>query len=270
MTQVSPFDDTVLRTICGIIGDTSEGLSGIEIGQLLASCGIDDPFPTATKRDRLYEALNQRQKRDNSGNQVVAFIYKAMNPVRYTRNPELFENRRFELNKALAFIGMTFGNDGMIQKVKAAHTINEANERAGRLYKELLQRRVHPDVLRFCKSELLQENYFHAVFEATKSIADKIREKSELSSDGSQLVDAAFGGKVPILAFNTLRTETEHSEHVGLMNLIKGLFSTFRNTTAHVPKIKWVIDEQDAIDMLTFTSLLHRRLDNCVRTNVKP
>jgi uncharacterized protein (TIGR02391 family) len=270
MTPVSPIDEIALRTICGIIGDTSEGLSGSEIGQFLQSCDIDDPFPNATKRDRLYEALNQRQKRDKSGNQVISFIYKVMNPVRYTRTPDIFEKRRFELNKALAFIGMNIGEDGKIITVDIARTINEANERAGRLYKELLQRKAHPDVLRFCKSELLQENYFHAVFEATKSIADKIREKSGFTSDGSQLVDEAFGGKAPVLAFNSLRTDTEHSEHTGLMNLLKGLFGTFRNTTAHAPKIKWVIVEQDAIDMLTFTSLLHRRLDNCVRTNITP
>ena len=63
---------------------------------------------------------------------------------------------------------------------------------------------------------------------------------------------------------------TERSEHTGLMNLLKGLFGTFRNTTAHAPKIKWVINEQDAVDMLTFTSLLHRRLDKCVRTRNSP
>ncbi|HEY4636890.1 MAG TPA: TIGR02391 family protein, partial [Burkholderiales bacterium] len=27
---------------------------------------------------------------------------------------------------------------------------------------------MHPDVLRFCRPELVQKNYFHAVFEATK------------------------------------------------------------------------------------------------------
>jgi hypothetical protein len=46
----------------------------------------------------------------------------------------------------------------------------------------------------------------------------------------------------------------------------RGLFGTFRNTTAHAPKIKWVINEQDALDMLSLSSLLHRRLDLAVRT----
>lgn len=193
-----------------------------------------------------------------------------MNPVRYVSKPHIFESRRSQLNQVLAFAGFTLGEDGKLRQISTARTLAEAQERAGKLYRELLARKAHPDVLRFCRAELLQDNYFHAVFEATKSIADKIREKSGLTSDGSRLVDEAFGGNPPLLAINTLQTETERSEHTGLMNLLKGLFGTFRNTTAHVPKIKWLIDEQDAIDMLTFTSLLHRRLDQCVRTQSNP
>jgi len=48
------------------------------------------------------------------------------------------------------------------------------------------------------------------------------------------------------------------------MNLLKGLFGTFRNTTAHAPKITWEIEEQDALDILSLISLVHRRLDNAV------
>ena len=59
--------------------------------------------------------------------------------------------------------------------------------------------------------ELAQQNYFHAVFEATKSVADKIRRRSGFVSDGATLVDEAFGTSsgVPALALNSLRTSTE-------------------------------------------------------------
>jgi uncharacterized protein (TIGR02391 family) len=132
-----------------------------------------------------------------------------------------------------------------------------------------MNRNVHSDMLRFRREELLQDNFFHAVFEAAQSVADKIREKSGLTTDGARLVDEAFGfkaGSHPVLALNTLQTETEKSEHRGLTNLLKGVFGTLRNTTAHAPKIKRIITEQDAFDMLTLTSLLHRRLDETVRT----
>ncbi len=266
MASILAFDDTVLHTICNVLADTAEGLTGSEIGQLLRESNIGDPLPGVTKRDRLFEALNQKQKQDRCANNVIAFIHKAMSPVRYTQKLHVFENRRFELNKVLAFSGLVLGDNGKLREITTAQTLSEAQERAGRLYKQLLDRNTHSDILLFCRAELLQDNYFHAVFEATKSIADKIREKSGLSSDGGKLVDEAFGGKLPLLAFNTLRTETERSEHAGFMNLLKGLFGTFRNTLAHVPKIKWNINEQDAIDMLTFASFIHRKLDSCVRT----
>ena len=52
-------------------------------------------------------------------------------------------------------------------------------------------------------------------------------------------------------------------EHNGLMNLLKGMFGTFRNVTAHAPKITWMMDEQDALDLLSLASFLHRRIDAC-------
>jgi uncharacterized protein (TIGR02391 family) len=80
----------------------------------------------------------------------------------------------------------------------------------------LTAREVHADVLHFCSAEFLQENYFHAVFEATKSIAAKIRTLSGLTGDGADLVQAAFSvpknGGSPRLAINSLSTETERGE----------------------------------------------------------
>ena len=37
-------------------------------------------------------------------------------------------------------------------------------------------------------------NGFHAVLEASKSVAEKLRQKSGLTSDGADLVDAALAG----------------------------------------------------------------------------
>jgi uncharacterized protein (TIGR02391 family) len=90
----------------------------------------------------------------------------------------------------------------------------------------------------FCRAELLQKNYFHTVFEARKSVADKIRTRTGLTSDGAALVDEAFGMKsgMPPLAFNLLQNPTERSEHTGLAILTKGMSGTFRNTTAHAPR----------------------------------
>jgi transposase InsO family protein len=42
-------------------------------------------------------------------------------------------------------------------------TVSKAQRRAHDLREELKRRGVHADVLRFCRAELMQQNYFHAV-----------------------------------------------------------------------------------------------------------
>lgn len=271
--KIDAFEESALQAICNILGATDTGLSGTEIGRLLASCHIDDPAPGITKRYRLFEALSKKQRADGCGNNVINFIKKAMSPVSYINRNDCFESRRSDLNEALAFAGLSIRENGEIHQTPVVKTLSEAEKRAHRLKKQLMDRKVHPDVLQFCRAELLQENYFHGVFEATKSIADKIRDKAGLISDGATLVDEAFGmgsHNRPKLAFNSLQTETERNEHKGFMNLIKGLFGAFRNTTAHAPKIKWQITEEDALDILTLASMIQKKLDVTVNTNVRP
>lgn len=269
MAQIARFDPPTLQAICDILGDTTNGLSGSEITRLLKQCGINDPYSSNTKRYRLFEALHQKQLADGCANIILSFVMKAMSPVSYTGQKDCFESRRSDLNVVFAFVGLFIGEDGKFRNASIATTLSEAEKRAHHLRKQLVDRKVHADVLKFCRAELLQENYFHAVFEAAKSVADKIRQKSGLTSDGAALVDGAFSLSAhayPKLALNSLRTETEKSEQKGFMNLIKGLFGAFRNTTGHAPKITWPINEEDALDILTLASLLHKKLDNAVTT----
>jgi len=111
----------------------------------------------------------------------------------------------------------------------------------------------------------MQDNYFHAVFEATKGLAERIREMSGVDGDGAVLVDRVFAIERPVLAFNTLQTESEQSQHKGFAALLKGCFAAVRNPLAHEPKILWA-GEDDAADYLSLVSLLHRKLDGCVTT----
>lgn len=257
------FDLGVLQSISDILGDTQNGFTGSEIESLLAECLITDLLPQHTKRYRIFEALKEKQRKDDCGNNVAAFIQRAMNPVRHHDAQEWFEDTRSKLNHVLAFGGLQLREDGKLIQAEKARTINEAQAKASKLKEHLLSRNVHPDVLRFCREELLVDNYFHSVFEATKSVAEKIRQKTGLQSDGSALVDEAFAFKscIPHLALNSLQSESEQSEQKGFVNLLKGLFGTFRNCMAHAPKIAWNIDERDALDILSLVSLVHRRLD---------
>ena len=268
LVPLKNFELATIESLSKILGDTSYGLSGSEITKYLGECNIPDPGINSTKWKRLYDSLSQKQKYDRCANNVLSFILHVMRPSRYFDRQEWFESIRAKLNKVLSFEGLEIEETGNAKQVNKTKTISESEARATKLKKNLLSRHVHPDVLFFCKAELLVDNYFHAVFEATKSIAEKIRVKTGLTSDGSALVDEAFlfKNRIPHLALSSLQTESEQSEQKGFANLLKGVFGTFRNTTAHAPKVTWVIEEQDALDILSTVSLIHRRLDGAIES----
>lgn len=178
-----------------------------------------------------------------------------------------FESARFGINGHLAFAGIEYGADGKFRSIVAAQTIDEALKRVNALNSKFRGRRLHAEVLKYCKAELLQQNYFHAVFEASKGLAQRIRDLSGVDGDGAGLVDKVFAINQPVLAINSLRTETEQSEHKGFANLLKGCFGAVRNPLAHQPKILWD-GEDDAADYLTLLSLMHRKLDEAVKTGL--
>lgn len=260
----SLFNAAELEAIADALADTSEGLTGSEISYILSECGMKDASPESTKRKRLFNAFVESQNSRQDRTRILGFIRKAMKPPRYAKKPERYEPLRANLNRAIAFVGMHVESDGTLKTSDAARTLPEAERRARELRHDLAVRNVHPDVLRFCRAELVADDYFHAVLEAVKSVADKIRGKTGLSEDGSALVDQAFGGVAPLLAINALATESQRSEQKGFANLLRGTFGMFRNPTAHEARIHWSMTKEDAEDLLSVGSLIHRRLDTAV------
>ncbi len=255
----------ILESICQVIADTSKGLTGSELNKAILDASMKDVNPEMTKWKRLYNSCVEIQNRTRCSNNILTLIQKSYHPSRFINDKETFEERRSELNEILSFIGLKLNDNGKFNPVEKSKTISDAQQRATSLLTKLKDRNVHPDVLEFCKSELLQENYFHAVFEATKSVADKIRQLTGLTNDGNPLIVAAFNVNNPILKINDLSDETKKSEQKGFSNLLTGFFGMFRNTTAHAPSIHWTIEELDAIDIMTMASMLHRRIDNTER-----
>lgn len=261
MERIQPFDAQKLEAACRVLADTERGLTGSEIGYLLQDCKLVDISPTMTKWKRLFNALVEAQNNYQVGNHLIMFINRALDPVKYARDKEKFEWRRTELNIVLSFSGFCVREDGKVIHSKKETTLKGALARAGALRSKLEDRKAHDQIFKYCKAELLEENYFHAVLEAIKGVANRIRELSGLTSDGAELVSKAFSIKAPILAINTLSTETEQSEQKGFSNMLIGLFGTIRNPTAHAPKISWPITEQDALDIFSMVSFVHRKLD---------
>ena len=180
------FTQSQLEAIAGAIGDTNDGLTGSEIGHLLASCKMKDPDPALTKRHRLYNALALSQNERQDRLAVLAFIRKTMKPERFARDPERFEPLRANFNLALAFAGLRVTEAGEIENSDKAATLSEAKRRAEELRADLSIRGAHPDVLRFCREELLADNYFHAVLEAVKRAKRYVqRLASQMTEDRS-------------------------------------------------------------------------------------
>jgi uncharacterized protein (TIGR02391 family) len=253
-----------LEGICKTIAATENGLTGTEIGKILADCKIADSDPGATKWKRLYNAFVGSQNLHQCSNPVLAFLQHAMQPSRYISKNELFHARLNELNKQLSFIGIEMTDAAKYREVSKATTLNEAQQRASHFKYKLEMRTVHSEIYKYCDSELLAENYFHSVFEAIKSIADRLRAKTGIYADGNALVDVAFSTTNPLIRINLLQNDTHRSEHLGLANMIKGLFGLIRNPTAHSPKIKFVIEEEEALDIMTAISLIHKKLDKAL------
>ena len=258
----APIQPQVLEAICRSIGDIPKGLSGTDINKYLQDCRIENPTPDITKWKRLYNALHKKQHYAGNSNDILRFVQSAVHPSRFISfGNDYFAEILTSLNRPFSFIGIELGNDGTFRHTTVSKTIDDAQKRADTLLHKLETRGVHQDIYKYCRAELLADNYFHAVFETTKGVADRLRYLADLESDGAALVGDAFTSTNPILIINNFTTETDKSEHKGFSNLLVGFFGMFRNTTAHALKTQWVMTEEDALEIMTIASLCHRKLD---------
>jgi len=256
--KIPPFNEGTIEAIAKVMGDCG---SGSDISRVLTNCRLEDNSGESTKWRRLNHIFLTTQRETSSPNGILQFIMTFLAPTRFVRSNDEFEKHRSNLNTILVMNGLEFGKDGKFRIVNPASTIDEAEKRVHAVRERFKGRIMHPEVNKYCNTELMQENYFHAVFEAAKGLAQRIREMSGANDDGAKLIDEVFSIEHPLLAINTLRTETEKSEHKGFAQLLKGCFAAVRNPLAHGPKILWD-GEDDAADYLSLISLLHRKLDH--------
>ncbi len=258
MNRIPPFPQAVLESISQIIG---ENISGSQIGTYLAQERINDVDPSNTKWKRLYNAFAVFQNSSNCSNNILNFIKLVLIPSRYVNKKEKYDLFRNHINQQLAFVGFLIREDGNLKKIDKASTISDVQIKADNLKHEIEKRNGHKELIKYCKSELLTNNYFQAVFEANKGLFARIRELSGLTSDGNSLIEETFSQN-PVLIINNYTTQSEKDEHKGFCNLLKGLCGMFRNPESHEPKVSWVVSEQDALEILGMISYCHRRLDN--------
>ena len=263
--MVKLFTHNEVQGIARALGDTDLGFTGSELADLFFQCRFRDDFATETKWKRLYKTLWNEQSRRGDRTPVLGFIRKAMQPARHLRDSQRFEEMRHALNTVLALCGLAVNEAGALGSTSRVTTIPEAEQRARELRATLQSRGIHADVLAFCRAELVTDNYFHAVLEAAKSVPSKLRALTGIDLDGGDLIDRSLGGSTPLLAINSLKSQSERSEQKGFVNLLKGIHGMFRNPTAHEARVIWKMEQADAEDLMATLSLIHRRLDRAAK-----
>jgi len=275
---VKSLDQQQLKAICDVLGDTNRGLTKKELSQLLQQCQIslvDDGASSngytytvgLNKRNWLYNCFVNEFNTRQSFDRIFLFIQKALNPVAYidTDSRDKYTYLFEESNKVLLLAGLSVNKEGVLCDAVQAKTLDEVDKRVNELKRQLYNRAIHREVEKYCVKEYLSKDYYGAVFEAAKGLAERVREITGLTTDGSALFQKAFAKTDPYIFFNALTTESEINEFVGLKELLEAIIHLVRNPAAHTPKINWVTDEVKTLDILTLISFAHKYLDECRR-----
>lgn len=279
MNQISKcLDQQKIKAICDIVAHTSQGLTKSQLTTLLGQCRIcvvDDGSSRSqlgytiglNKRDWLYNCLVTEINKSHSFCKILSFLQAALNPALYTSIDSRQKYRYLveETNKVLLFAGLSIDQSGQLVEVSQAQTLTEVDQRVNHLKKALYDRAIHSEVQKYCAEDYLRADYYDAVFEATKGLAERVRQISGLTTDGGTLFQTAFSKNDPYIFFNAMKTDSERSEYTGLKELLEAIFHLVRNPAAHTPKVNWKTDETKALDILTLISFAHKYLDECHR-----
>lgn len=267
-----------IKAVCDVLANSDPqcGLTESEIRIKLGQCSIEivDKGNRSNgytyqiglnKRDWLYNCFVTEIKKTKSFQKIYCFIENALDPVNFTPE-EKREKYKFlfdGVNKVLLLNGLEIQENGKIRETVKAETLSEVDRRVKSLEQKLADRNIHAEVKKYCIKDYLRKDYYDAVFEAAKGVAQRVRDITGLKTDGGTLFQAAFKKSDPYLYFNLLQTDSEISEFIGLKELLESIFHLVRNPAAHTPKINWAIDEARALDVLTMISVAHSYLDEC-------
>ncbi len=201
-----------------------------------------------------------------SSDDVLKSIQYFLDPVSFINNEESYETYRNDVNLALSFTGYEIDTAGKLRKIVQSKTLTEAQKRKEALISQIRERKMHPRILKYCRDELFENDYYSVVFESIKGVFDTIRELSGCKFDGVKLIDTVFSVNEPMLLINQFTTESEISAHKGFASLLRGLHGHFRNPAAHEVKIKWYTSEATVLELLGMVSYVYRVLDTVAPT----
>lgn len=118
---------------------------------------------------------------------------------------------------------------------------------------------LHPAVISAAGDLFADGHHAAAVSEAFKSVDHRVREMTGLTASGTPLMDQAFSPKAAKLDVSTQPGRSGQDEQEGFHFLFRGAMLGIRNPAAHEPHRDE--EPQEALELLGFASVLHRRLD---------
>jgi len=261
-------DNKIIEEVSKIIAEYATGSEITRLFDRLEFYDYDlhNPFTKlSTKWKRLNHSIIEKCNKEKSARPFFRIIEEILNPISFQDNHEEWYEAKRQVNFPLRFYGFELDDAGKIVKTMQTKTYSEAVSRSQNLLEKLEPYKIHSNVIKFCKPELLEKNYFHAIHEASKSTLNRIRDMNNYSADGAKLIERTFSTKNPslIIRNNRLQSDKERNEYNALKHLLLTINFFYRNTTAHEAKIYNPKSETDAITALTLISKAHDLLDNC-------
>ena len=272
MAKIHPFKASTLEMLANAIADIDPGITGTVIHRMLLQSQIEDISYNEqflAKRKKLFKAFADYQNKNQCANNIILFIQNILSPQRYVDNEDMFNNIKREINKQLAFEGLCIDDSNQIITVEKASKISDVQIKVDGLKAKLIEQGAHQLVFSYCNAELLANNYFHSVLEASKGLVKRIQDIAGVTYDGQNLMEKVFKDDEPILIINDFQSKSEKDEHRGFRNLLTGIVAMFRNPASHELKVEWNMSEQDALDILAMISYCHRRLDNAQKIRLE-
>ena len=158
----------------------------------------------------------------------------------------------------------------MTAEVKALHDLVPE-------YPLLHWRHLHPKVRDRVQKYYENKQFGDAASQGVQIFCEIIRDLTNLTDDGTDLVNKVFGNKPfsspPHLQLNPLRTDSEKCIQEGQGHLSRGVTTGFRNPLSHAPidsTVPAVFSELDCLNILSLVSYLVARLDNVTVNPTSP
>lgn len=128
---------------------------------------------------------------------------------------------------------------------------------------------MHPQIISISKQLFLDGHYANAAEDAFIEINDRVKKLFRTVNptatkvpDGDTAMTTVFSPNNPLLKVCDTSTETGQNEQKGLMFMLQGAMSAFRNPKAHT---NITITADDAVRRLMFASMLMYKIDDAVK-----